>query len=284
VIRRAALRWSIAAVAAFGLAFFAVLQMIDRRTERIAPVPPAQPSPSAPVERTARLEPPAPPVTTPAIALPVPAEPPAPPLVLPPLPTLGQQLATKRLRLGAPVFIRIFKETHELEVWIARGGRYERFKTYEICAYSGGLGPKLAEGDHQSPEGIYDVGASQLHPKSRYHLAFNLGFPNALDRAHGRTGSFLMVYGDCLSVGCYAMSNHGIGEIYRLVEAAVLRGESKVPVHIFPFRMTDEAMARHAGAPWQSFWADLKPAYDSFEVRRVPPAVIVRDGRYALAR
>ncbi len=285
----ATLRWGVVALLvagllAFALAFAGVLRLIDQPSsvptrhgpppsaaiERPAPVPPVL------VQPTVLVQPPEP---MPTAVEPVPA-----PVILPPLPTLAQQLAGKRLRLGAPVFVRIFKEERELEVWIAKGGRYALFKAYAICAYSGGLGPKLREGDHQSPEGFYEVGVSQLNPRSRFHLAFNLGFPNAFDRAHGRTGTFLMVHGDCLSVGCYAMTNHGIGEIYKLVEAALQQRPGTVPVHIFPFRMTDANMIRHAASPWQPFWADLKPAHDAFESSGVPPTVAVREGRYVMAK
>ena len=129
-------------------------------------------------------------------------------------------------------------------------GAFAPFETYPICAWSGELGPKLAEGDRQAPEGFYAVGLKQLNPNSNYHRAFNLGFPNAYDRALGRTGSFLMVHGDCVSIGCYAMTDQGIDEIYRIVEAALHQGQREVPVHAFPFRMTEKAMAEKAGHRW----------------------------------
>ena len=79
---------------------------------------------------------------------------------------------------------------------------FKLFKTYPICHYSGGLGPKLKEGDLQAPEGFYSVTKNKLNPNSRFHLSFNLGFPNALERSLGRTGSFLMIHGGCFSTGC----------------------------------------------------------------------------------
>ena len=86
--------------------------------------------------------------------------------------------------LGAPVFIRIFKREFELELWMRRDGRFHRFAIYPICRWSGRLGPKLVEGDSQAPEGFYTVDAKALNPASRWHRSFNLGFPNAFDRAH----------------------------------------------------------------------------------------------------
>lgn len=137
--------------------------------------------------------------------------------------------------------------------------------------WSGTLGPKLREGDGQSPEGFYKVTRAALNPNSSYHLSFNLGFPNAYDRAHGRTGSFLMVHGDCVSIGCYAMRDKGIEDIYGLVEAALKGGQKAVSVHVFPFRMTKENMIRRAGSRWITYWENLKKGWDIFETTRQPP-------------
>jgi murein L,D-transpeptidase YafK len=205
---------------------------------------------------------------------------------LPGTPDLGDfdgRLAARGLELGAPVFLRIFKLEFELEVWMKRGDRFERFATYPICRWSGVLGPKLREGDWQAPEGFYTVDAQALNPASRWHRSFNLGFPNALDRAHGRTGSYLMVHGGCSSIGCFAMTDAVIDEVWRLVTAALKRGQRRFHVHIFPFRMTDERMAQHSHVSWAGFWRDLKPGYDLFEATGRPPTVSVCRDRYTLA-
>lgn len=199
-------------------------------------------------------------------------------------PRLARALAVDGASLGDPMLIRIFKEPKELEVWVRGDGGYRLFRTYPICAYSGVLGPKLKEGDGQAPEGFYRVGLSSLNPQSSFHLSFNLGFPNAFDRAHGRTGSFLMVHGRCVSIGCYAMTDPVIEEIYVMVEATARATGSEVPVHIFPFRMTTENMTRHARSPWIGFWQTLKPAYDAFEANRRPPRIAVTAGRYVTTR
>jgi len=133
-------------------------------------------------------------------------------------------------------------------------GTFQLSKTYEMCTWSGTLGPKLKEGDGQSPEGFYFIKPSSLNPKSSYHLSFNLGFPNAYDRTHNRTGSFLMVHGDCVSIGCYAMTDDGIEEIYKDVEAAFAGGQVFIRVHIFPFAMTDENLAKQSENPNHGFW------------------------------
>jgi murein L,D-transpeptidase YafK len=194
---------------------------------------------------------------------------------------LKRDLAAAGHALGDAVHIRIYKAEMRLEVWLrGQGATFTHFRDYEICTYSGAQGPKLAEGDHQAPEGFYRVGASQLNPDSRHHLAFNLGFPNQYDRSLSRTGSALMVHGGCSSVGCYAMTDAGIDQIYTMVEAALDAGQHEVDVHIFPFEMTGEAMAEQVGSDWYGYWQNLKEGFDLFESSRVPPDVGACRGRY----
>ncbi len=199
-------------------------------------------------------------------------------------PRLSGLLVENDFRLGAQMYIRIFKEEHQLEVWLQQENAFKLFKSYQICNYSGALGPKLKEGDRQSPEGFYYVGKSALNPNSNYHLSFNLGFPNTYDQAHSRTGSFLMVHGNCVSIGCYAMTDENIEEIYLIVEAALEAGQSNVPVHAFPFRMTDERLSVERESQWFSYWENLKAGYDLFEQESVLPSVSVFDGKYVFER
>lgn len=194
---------------------------------------------------------------------------------------LHAELSAAGFRLGAPAHVRIFKREKRLELWLAGDdGRYTLFKGYDICTYSGGLGPKLREGDGQAPEGFYRVGLRQLNPASRHHLGFNLGFPNALDAQLGRTGSALMVHGGCSSVGCYAITDESVDEVYAVVEAALRGGQGAVDVAVFPFRMTETALAEHAGSPWLGFWRNLKQGHDLFEAELTPPRVGAREGEY----
>ncbi len=196
--------------------------------------------------------------------------------------TLDEGLAELSAKVGDPVFIRIFKEESLLEVWIRTGTEYQHLKDYVICAYSGALGPKLKEGDRQAPEGFYKVKKHQLNPNSKFHLSFNLGYPNQYDRAHDRTGSFLMVHGNCVSDGCYAMTNDKIEEIYALVESALQKGQKYVQVHAYPFRMTEEMMALFSENEWYDFWVNLKEGYDYFEAEKSPPHIKVEDKRYSI--
>ena len=193
---------------------------------------------------------------------------------------LVRDLAAAGFSLGDRAFVRIFKREHRLELWMKDKDRFRLFRHYAICTYSGELGPKFREGDKQSPEGFYRVGAKQLNPHSRHHLAFNLGFPNALDRQLGRTGSFLMVHGGCTSVGCYAMTDEKVDEIYAVMEAALGAGQREVDVHIFPFRPTEAALREAENDPAAPFWANLKQGFDLFEASAVPPEIAACGGQY----
>lgn len=191
-----------------------------------------------------------------------------------------RRLREKGLEEGAPMFIRVFKAEAELEIWLHKGERYEHFATYPICYFSGRLGPKLREGDRQAPEGFYSVNGAQLYRHGRWPRSFDIGFPNALDRANKRTGSAILVHGGCSSIGCFAMTNALMEEIFSLAERAIDNGQASVPVHVFPFRMTDENMAAQRDHPWSFFWSNLKEAYDVFEREQRPPQVAACGNRY----
>ena len=195
-------------------------------------------------------------------------------------PALERDLAAAGLRWGAPVFIRIFKDESELELWVDDGQRFRLFRRYPICTWSGDLGPKQRQGDGQSPEGFYRVGRGQLNPHSQYHLSFNLGYPNAYDRAHGRTGDYLMVHGSCVSIGCYAMGDGNIEQIYTLLAAALANGQAAAPVHVFPFSFDARSESDWRGSEWAGFWSQLRAGFDAFEQIGRPPRIRVEGRRY----
>ncbi len=197
------------------------------------------------------------------------------------LSAIRNEMLTQNHEFGQPVFLRIFKEDQVLEAWVKepKSEEYELFKTYDICKFSGQLGPKLAEGDGQAPEGFYEIGADQLNPWSQYHLSFNLGFPNEYDRARLRTGSNLMVHGGCKSIGCYAITDHAMEEVYLMTEASIQNGHN-VPVHIFPFRMTDTALRNRGDSLWYEEWQNLRIGYDAFERTKTPPTAEYDDHKY----
>ena len=196
-------------------------------------------------------------------------------------PALKKTLISKNLQYGSPIFIRIFKKSSILEMWVkGDDDKFIHFKNYNICRFSGELGPKVKEGDWQSPEGFYFVNAKRLNPWSRFHLSFNIGYPNQYDHIHGRTGSALMIHGHCVSVGCYAMTDKNINEIYALAQAALSSGQDFFRVHIFPFKLEDSILAQYQANKWHSFWLNLKQGYDYFEKYKKPPNVDVLNKRY----
>ena len=201
---------------------------------------------------------------------------------LAPVPSaLERKIASMGMDKRSPIMLRIYKEEDLLEVWKAdKAGKYKLLKAYEICAWSGKLGPKLKEGDRQAPEGFYTVNRGQMNPNSSYYLSFNLGFPNSYDRSLGRTGSNLMVHGDCSSRGCYAMEDEGIREIYALAREAFAGGQQAFQVQAFPFRMTPENMAKHVDNENLTFWENLKEGADHFEVTGVAPKIDVCGKKY----
>jgi murein L,D-transpeptidase YafK len=199
-------------------------------------------------------------------------------------PKLQKELAEQKFDSKYRIYIRIIKQLDLMEVWAKKGSRYELFKRYSICYYSGGLGTKINRGDGKSPEGFYTVGAKQLNPVSNYHLAINIGYPNKLERLKSYTGDAIMIHGNCASIGCYAMTNPTIEEIYTLAYKALEAGQPNIGVDIFPFRMTDEHMKEFEKSPYIAFWKTMKPGYDLFEKNHLPPVVSVVNKQYAFGK
>src|SRR5208282_3355001 len=182
---------------------------------------------------------------------------------------------------SAPVLIRTYKQEAELEIWkMNSDGQYALLKTYPMCRWSGQLGPKTRQGDMQVPEGFYAIAPGQMNPNSNYYLSFNVGYPNAYDRALGRTGGAIMVHGVCSSAGCFSMTDAQIGEIYAIAREAFNGGERAIQMQSFPFRMTAENLAKHRFDPNIAFWKELKNGSDHFEVAKVETAVVVCGRHY----
>ena len=191
-------------------------------------------------------------------------------------------MSAKGMQASDPILLRSYKKESELEVWkMAGDGKYVLLKTFPICRWSGQLGPKVREGDRQAPEGFYTITPAQMNPNSSYYLSFDTGFPNAYDRAHGRSGSHLMVHGSCSSRGCFAMTDEAIAEVYAIGREAFAGGQRSFQFQSFPFRMTAENLAKYRNDPHMPFWMNLKERSDYFEVTKGEPAWSVIDGRYA---
>ncbi len=221
------------------------------------------------------------------------------------------------------LFFRIFKKEKIFQVWIASGhnSKYILLKEYPICRVPGRLGPKRREGDFQMPEGFYFI--NRFNPTSNYYLSLGLNYPNKSDAilgVKGHLGGNIFIHGGCSTVGCIPMTNDLIMEIYVLAVEARNNGQKRIPVFIFPMKLTEQNLEEiittndrilryvvhlieqypslamfvpqtirehlrqklaRKEALWR-FWSNLKEGYDIFEKTHTLPYVTVRkDGSYA---
>ena len=182
---------------------------------------------------------------------------------------------------SSPTLIRTYKKEAELEIWKMRSnGEYALLKSYPMCRWSGQLGPKKREGDMQVPEGFYTIAPGQMNPNSHYYLAFNVGYPNAYDRALGRTGGSVMVHGICSSAGCFSMTDEQVADIYAIARELFRGGEREIQLQSYPFRMTAENMAKFRLDPNIDFWKELKNGSDHFDVTKAETPVVVCGKHY----
>ncbi|WP_200875626.1 murein L,D-transpeptidase family protein [Hymenobacter sp. IS2118] len=165
------------------------------------------------------------------------------------------------------IMMRAIKTNRELEVWARNqnGGPFELLQTYPLAATSGKLGPKRRAGDYQVPEGFYEI--DRFNPKSDYHLSLGLNYPNAADRALGEPhpGGDIFIHGGEVTIGCLPITDAGIEEVYLLAVAAQAAGQAAIPVHIFPFPLTEPELAKRPASPHAAFWRGLMPGYAYFE-------------------
>jgi murein L,D-transpeptidase YafK len=196
-------------------------------------------------------------------------------------PSTVKLMSEKAMSKESPILIRSYKKESELEIW-KRGsdGKYALLKTYPMCRWSGQLGPKKYEGDRQVPEGFYSLTPSQLNPNSSFYVAMNVGYPNALDKAFGRTGGLIMVHGACSSSGCMSMTDEQMAEIYALTREAFTGGQSQIQIQSMPFRMTPKNFAKFRADPNLAFWKNLKEGMDHFEVTKQEPKVAACSKKY----
>jgi murein L,D-transpeptidase YafK len=189
------------------------------------------------------------------------------------------------------IYIRWLKKEAVVELWARHRTRQFRLVAeYPILKSSGVPGPKRREGDLQVPEGFYEI--DRFNPKSDFHLSLGLNYPNAADRVHAdpqAPGSDIFIHGSNVSIGCAPLGDDAIEELYLAAHDARNAGQKRIAVHIFPGRMTGPEWETYAAAEIEKrpdladFWAQLKPAYESFETRRLVPEVkITKAGRYVL--
>lgn len=192
---------------------------------------------------------------------------------------------------AAQVFIRIFKRERTLELWVRPhdADRFVLLKQYMICALTGDLGPKRVQGDKQTPEGFYEI--DLFNPTSEYHLSLHVNYPNRSDRLRGQSaplGGDIFIHGGCETAGCIAVTDEAIKELYWIGVEARAGGQQRIPVHIFPARLTDEELrllgrAFSARPELVAFWTSLKPGFEYFErTRQLPPIRVDASGHYGL--
>ena len=190
-------------------------------------------------------------------------------------------MAAKGTVKDAPMLIRAYKKEAELEVWKRNAeGKYVYLKSFPMCRWSGQLGPKKTEGDRQVPEGFYTITPGQMNPNSHYYLSFNVGYPNAYDRANGASGGSIMVHGICSSAGCFSMTDKQIEEIYALARESFAGGQRAIQMQSYPFHMTAENLAKLRLDPNMPFWRELKKGADYFEVAKTETPVGVCNRHY----
>jgi murein L,D-transpeptidase YafK len=187
---------------------------------------------------------------------------------------------------AAELFIRIFKRERVLELWAREqtGEQFALLKKYPICALTGEPGPKRKRGDLQTPEGFYEI--NRFNPNSAFHLSLHINYPNRSDRLLGERsalGGDIFIHGGCQTEGCIAVTDDNIKELYWIAVEARAAGQRTIPVHIFPFRLTDEdleiASGFFADQPHLiEFWRSLQPGYAYFEETRTIPRMGI-DGR-----
>ncbi len=186
------------------------------------------------------------------------------------------------------VFLRAFKSEEVLEVWASNGtDPYQLIQSYAFCVNSGTLGPKRREGDKQIPEGCYFI--DRFNPNSKFHLSLGINYPNEVDLVHAdaeHPGSDIFIHGGCASVGCISITDEKIEEVFALCQQARENGQSNIPVHIFPFKMSKDLLSQHLPCDeyvrFSPLWNQLSRVYAAFETHQTVPDVLLTSGEYNL--
>ena len=202
--------------------------------------------------------------------------------------SLEKELKKAGFDNGFELLFNYYKVEGQLEVWLktSKQNNFTLFKTYSACAKSGKLGPKVIEGDLQTPEGFYNINV--FNPMSLYHLSLGVDYPNAVDKARTgkdrKTGGDIYIHGDCVTIGCVPLTDDKIREVYVLAVEARNNGQMNIPVNIFPFRMTKANFENYAKLFPQhiAFWKTLQPGFDYFEQHKKMAKITQVGGKYVV--
>lgn len=201
---------------------------------------------------------------------------------------LKKDLLLKGFNENYQILMNAYKSEGKLQVWLKKPNeiKFKLFKTYSFCKNSGTLGPKLIEGDLQTPEGFYQINV--FNPLSNFHLSFGVDYPNRVDFArmgkNSKLGGDIYIHGNCVTVGCIPLTDDKIKEVYLLAVFTKNGGQNDIPVNIFPYKMTDANLKKYGCLnPKQiDFWSTLQPVYLSFGRKKTLPMVTQAEGKYVI--
>ncbi len=187
--------------------------------------------------------------------------------------TVGKKLKDKGLEIdNIHILLVAYKDNDELEIYARKKTDtvYRKLISYKICSRSGQLGPKRKQGDYQVPEGFYHI--DRFNPASKFYLSLGLNYPNQSDRRKSKAsnlGGDIFIHGSCVTIGCLPMTTLKIKEIYLYAVYAKNNGQVRIPVYIFPFKMTDQNFNRYKTKHKDNkdlidFWSNIKTGFDKF--------------------
>lgn len=201
--------------------------------------------------------------------------------------SLKKELSQKNINGPFKLYIAAYKAEGRLEIWVQTESKkqYKLFKTYDFSAHSGILGPKIKQGDLQTPEGFYEINV--FNPKSNYYLSLGIDYPNSIDLQRSGAedpGGDIYIHGNRVTVGCIPLTDEKIKEVYVLAVEAKNYGQHQIPVYIFPFRMTDPNVKKYITQyPTQlAFWQNLQLGYAYFEKHKMLPSIRQIKGSYVI--
>jgi len=189
------------------------------------------------------------------------------------------------------IYFRVFKIEEIIELWAKNSTdiKYKKIKDYKICANSGVIGPKREQGDEQVPEGFYYI--NRFNPASSFYLSLGLNYPNTSDRilgTKGMLGGDIFIHGNCCTIGCMPLTDDVIKEFYVFCVEAKDNGQTKIPVTIYPTKLTDTKYNSLKSeykddSDRINLWTDLHIAYKKFKIdKTVPNITFLKTGRHLI--
>lgn len=199
-------------------------------------------------------------------------------------------MASKMDLKNFQMFIRIFKQEKTLEVWGKKKSdtTYKLITSYPLCSTSGKPGPKRLQGDEQMPEGVYTI--TQFNPMSNFYLSMRVDYPNQADLKNSKgsnPGNDIFIHGNCVTIGCFPIGDEAIKELYIMAIEATSQSQQRIPVHIFPCKMTESNMnlLYNSYPQHKAFWEALTNVYHYFDTKKILPLVrITAQGLYEVAK